>query len=212
MFASDMPGTPPVDHFLGRVQTRTTPKLTTSHALRKYAKQTMSAFAPPARRGDFFYSSVLYADAGNSNHHPRASVAELAALFRPEAPNLYSHGRKPEPSSPAKDPAWHYYSAQLIHYGLAVTKNKNTAKVRLLDAMNQSKLEVPAWVLKLEGELKKEWEAENRKVKKSAGVTHSSKAPKAKAAQNAVAGVNVTGESNYAGEMPLLTCMKSTSR
>lgn len=54
----------------------------------------------------------------------------------------------------------------MIHYGLPVTKDKNAAKVRLLNAMNQFKLEVPAWILKLEGELKKEWEGENRKMKK----------------------------------------------
>jgi hypothetical protein len=129
----------------------------------------MSTFTPPVRRGDFLYSSVLYADPGNANHHPRASVAGLAALLRPEGPSLYSGGRKPEPSSAAKDPPWHFYSAQLIHYGLPVTKDKNVAKVRLLNAMNQFKLEVPAWVIKVESELKKEWEAENRKTKKAAG-------------------------------------------
>ena len=70
------------------------------------------------------------------------------------------------------------YAAQLIHYGLPVTKDKNTAKVRLLNALNQSKLEVPAWILKSEGELKKEWESENRKMKKAA--TGGSTATKAK--------------------------------
>lgn len=181
----------------------------------------MSIFAPPSRRGDFFYSSVLYADAGNSNHHPRASVAELAALLRPEAPNLYAKGRKPDTSAPAKDPAWHFYSAQLIHYGLPVTKDKNAAKIRLLNAMNQFKLEVPAWVSKTEGELKKEWEAENRKLKKSGGpkgepeekasakgkakATPSASVKsavaekaggksKAKTTTNASSGINVTGE------------------
>lgn len=111
---------------------------------------TMSAFATPARRGGF-YSSVLYADPGNANHHPRASVAELAALLRPEAPNLYKKGRKPGTFSPAKDLLWHFYSAQLIHYGVPVTKDKNGDKVRLLNAMNQFKLEVPSWVLKVGG-------------------------------------------------------------
>jgi hypothetical protein len=62
----------------------------------------MSTFAPPVRRGDFLYSSVLYVDAGN-NHHLRASVAELAALLHPEAPNLYNKGRKPEMTSSTKD-------------------------------------------------------------------------------------------------------------
>ncbi|CAO2649523.1 Nn.00g069080.m01.CDS01 [Neocucurbitaria sp. VM-36] len=135
----------------------------------------MSTFAPPTRRGDFLYSSLLYADAGNSNHHPRASAAELAALLRPEAPNLYTNRHQPTFSLPAKDPPWHFYSAQLIHYGLPVTKDKNTAKVRLLDALNQFKLEVPAWVGKVEGDLRKEWEAENRRVRKAAGLSLGSK-------------------------------------
>ncbi|CAN9417913.1 unnamed protein product [Alternaria alternata] len=129
----------------------------------------MAAFAPPVRRGDFVYSSVLYADPGG-NHHTRASVAELAALLRPEAPNLYNKGKKPEVATPVKDQVWHFYAAQLIHYGLPVTKDKNAAKVRLLNAMNQFKLEIPAWISKLESELKAEWEAENRKLKKGASL------------------------------------------
>jgi hypothetical protein len=108
----------------------------------------MTTFAPPARRGDFLYSSVLYADPGKGNHHARASVAELAALLQPEAPNLYTKGRKPEVATPGKDPVCHYYSAQLLHYGLPFTKEKNAVKVRLLNAMNSIQLEVPAWVLK----------------------------------------------------------------
>lgn len=160
----------------------------------------MATFAPPARRGDFLYSSVLYADPGNGNYHGRASVAELAALLRPEAPSLYSKGRKPEVATPAKDQVWHFYSAQLIHYGLPVTKDKNAAKVRLLNAMNQFKLEVPAWVLRIESELKAEWEAENRKLKKRGGVI-SKKAPKSNitskpglgSSQGVTGGVNVTG-------------------
>jgi hypothetical protein len=157
------------------------------------------SFAPPARRGDFLFSSVLYADPGNNNRHPRASVAELAALLRPEAPNLYSKGQQPAAASPAKDPPWHFYSAQLIHYGLPVTKDKNGAKVRLLTAMNQFKLEVPAWILKLEGELKKEWETENRKMKRSGGsgtsTQEKSSKGKAKASDSASQNVNVNGES-----------------
>ncbi|KAH7386835.1 hypothetical protein DE146DRAFT_768522 [Phaeosphaeria sp. MPI-PUGE-AT-0046c] len=154
------------------------------------------AFAPPVRRGDFLFSSVLYADPGNNNRHSRASVAELAALLRPEAPRLYSMGRKPGESSFAKDPPWHFYTAQLIHYGLPVTKDKNTAKMSLLTAMNQFKLEIPAWILKLESELKKEWETEDRKMKKSGhgGTSTANKSNKshAKTSDSAPNGVNVT--------------------
>jgi hypothetical protein len=128
----------------------------------------MLTLAPPVRRGDFFYSSVLYADPGK-NPHLRASVAYLAGLLRPEAPNLYTDGRRPSTSLPTKDPPWHFYSSQLIHYGLPVTKDKNGAKMRLLTAMNQFKLEVPLRVLKVEAELKREWKAENKKIKNGAG-------------------------------------------
>lgn len=68
----------------------------------------MAAFAPPVRRGDFVYSSVLYADPGNDNHHPRASIADIAALLRPEGPILYKKSGKPAPATPSKDPAWHW--------------------------------------------------------------------------------------------------------
>jgi hypothetical protein len=40
--------------------------------------------------------------------------------------------------------------------------------VRLLTALNSFKLEVPAWILKVEGELKAEWERENARLKRGA--------------------------------------------
>jgi hypothetical protein len=149
----------------------------------------MAAFAPPIHRGNFLYSSILYADAGNSNHHPRASVAELAALLRPEAVDLYTPSRTPAPAIPAKDPVWHWYAAQLIHYGLPTTKDKNVAKVSLLNALNQFKLEVPAWILKVESELKTEWEKENARLKKGAG----RKSAKVDAAQMLSQSINLNG-------------------
>ena len=119
----------------------------------------MADFAPPVRRGDFFYSSMLYANVGNGNHHPRATVSLIATLLRPEP-----HAQQSATS--ATDKVWHWYTAQLLHYGLPSTTNKNTAKVRLLDAISQCKLEVPAWILNMEAELKKEWQKENAKLKK----------------------------------------------
>ncbi|KAF1850954.1 uncharacterized protein K460DRAFT_350942 [Cucurbitaria berberidis CBS 394.84] len=128
----------------------------------------MTTFAPPARRGDFLYSSLLYASAGPtpSNAHPRATVAELAALLRPPAPK-FQPDLSSSSSPVAKDPPWHFWTAQLIHYGLPVTKEKNAAKVRLLNALNSFQLEVPEWVRRVEGELKSEWEGANRRGGKS---------------------------------------------
>ncbi|KAL1608666.1 hypothetical protein SLS59_001856 [Nothophoma quercina] len=139
----------------------------------------MATLAPPVHRDKFFYSSVLYADAGNDNHHPRAGVAELTALLRPEAPKA-KKSKTPEITEPAKDPPWHFWTAQLIHYGLTSTKDKNAAKIRLLSALNGNRLEVPGWIQKLESEVKKEWEAENKRLKKASREVATPKTPKSK--------------------------------
>jgi hypothetical protein len=96
----------------------------------------MANLGPPARRGDFYYTGALFADPGSDAAHPRASAAHLSSLLRPEEPNVYKDGRRPADSAPVKDPSWHSYASQLLHYGLPVTKSKNGAKVRLLTAMN----------------------------------------------------------------------------
>jgi hypothetical protein len=156
----------------------------------------MAAFAPPVRRSDFLYSSVLYADVGNGNHHPRATVAELAGLLRPE-----TRSRDVRPTKDAKDPVGHWYMAQLVHYGLPPTKDKNAAKVRLLNAMNSFKLEVPSWILKLESDLKKEWETDNRRAKKGAvGKSHvpAKKSPGKAAHSQSSQTTNVTGRFRFA--------------
>jgi hypothetical protein len=127
----------------------------------------MAAFAPPVYRDKFFYSSILYADAGNDNHHPRANVVDLTALLRPEAPKT-KKTKVAEVTEPVKDPPWHFWTAQLIHYGLTSTKDKNAAKIRLLSALNGNRLEVPGWIQRLEAEVKKEWDSENKKLRKAA--------------------------------------------
>ncbi|KAK7720221.1 hypothetical protein SLS57_005629 [Botryosphaeria dothidea] len=116
----------------------------------------MSNFAPPLSRDGFVYQGQLFADVGNLNRHPRASEAELTALLRPS---------KSLKDAPQKDQVGHWYVAQLKHYGLPPTKDKNAAKVRLLDALNSKKLKVPPDVKKLEATLKKEYDAANRKAK-----------------------------------------------
>ncbi|KAJ9657093.1 hypothetical protein H2201_008301 [Coniosporium apollinis] len=128
----------------------------------------MSAFAPPISRDGFLYHDTFYADVGNLNRHPRASVAELTVLLRPELST-----NKKSNNSVIKDQVGHWYEAQLRHYGLPPTKDKNAAKVRLLGALNTGKLEVPKYVERLEEELRKEYAVENRRAKaaaKGAGV------------------------------------------
>lgn len=116
----------------------------------------MATFAPALQREHYVYHGDFFVDVGNANRHKRASKEELTALLRPALSNK---------NVPVKDEVGHYYEAQLVHYGLPVSKSKPTAKVRLLDALNQGKLKVPEAMQKVEGEMKAQWENENRKAK-----------------------------------------------
>ncbi|KAK7545453.1 hypothetical protein IWX49DRAFT_588635 [Phyllosticta citricarpa] len=116
----------------------------------------MANFAPPICRDGFVYHGQLFADVGNLNRHPRASIQDLNDLLRPS---------KPAKDGQSKDQVGHWYFAQLRHYGLPPTKDKNAAKVRLLNALNGGQLKVPSDVKKLESQLKKDYDAANKKAK-----------------------------------------------
>lgn len=117
------------------------------------------SFTPPISRDRFHYNGDLYVEVGNLNRHKRASVAEISALLRPDLTK--SRGK----SITSKDEVGHWYTAQLIHYGLPPTQDKARAKVRLLEALNASKLLVPPEIKKLEDSLQKEYQAAERKAK-----------------------------------------------
>lgn len=117
------------------------------------------SFAPPISRDGFHYNGDLYVEVGNLNRHKRASIAEISALLRPDLTK--SKGK----STPSKDEVGHWYTAQLIHYGLPPSQDKARAKVRLLEALNASKLLVPPEIKKLEDSLQKEYQAAERKAK-----------------------------------------------
>lgn len=87
-----------------------------------------------------------------------ASIAEITALQIWPSPK----GKK---SIPSKDEVGHWYTAQLIHYGLPPSQGKARAKVRLLEGLNASKLTVPPEIKKLEDSLQKEYQAAERKAK-----------------------------------------------
>lgn len=119
------------------------------------------SFAAPVGRDGFHYNGDLYVETGNHNRHKRATIPEITAILRPDL-------KKPKSvatASPPKDPVGHWYEAQLIHYGLPLSKDKARAKMRLLEALNESKLVVPAGIVKLEADLKKEYMAADRKAK-----------------------------------------------
>ncbi|KAI4260752.1 MAG: hypothetical protein LQ352_000144 [Teloschistes flavicans] len=119
------------------------------------------SFAQPVSRDGFYYNGDLYVETGNLNRHKRASVPEITAIIRPDL----KKGKTGTLTEPPKDQVAHWYEAQLIHYGLPPSKDKARAKMRLLDALNNAKLEVPANVIKVEADLKKEFAAADRKAR-----------------------------------------------
>ncbi|EXJ80085.1 hypothetical protein A1O3_08371 [Capronia epimyces CBS 606.96] len=121
--------------------------------------------APEIKRGDFLYRDTLFVDLGETKRHPRASASELKQLLLPK-----------KGSAPVKDQVGHWYEAQLLHYGLPRTKDKNVAKVRLTTAVVSGALAVPTHISKMEADMKKEYVASVRKAKAAAGVTQASKA------------------------------------
>ena len=110
---------------------------------------------PAVVRDNFVYKDAFFAQVDEDKRHPRASVAELTSLLRPETSS----------APPPKDQVGHWYQAQLLHYELPPSKDKNTAKVRLLQAINANTLSVPAHVTKLEKDMKKEFTAAAKKAR-----------------------------------------------
>lgn len=119
------------------------------------------SFAPPVSRGNFHYNGDLYVEVGTLNRHKRATVAEITTILRPD---LKKKSTKSSIDAP-KDQVGHWYEAQLIHYGLPPSKDKARAKMRLLEALNSSRLIVPPNITKMEAEMKREYAAAERKAK-----------------------------------------------
>lgn len=110
-----------------------------------------------AINGSFVYRDTLFANVGEGKRIPRATVADLNALLLPK-----------KNAAPIKDETANFYVAQLMHYGLPKTKDKNTAKVRLTTALSAGQLSVPSDVQKIETDLKKEYASLQRKAKLAA--------------------------------------------
>lgn len=105
-------------------------------------------------RGEFIFNGALLVDVGGARkRHARASPVDL---------KKYLDGKAP------KDEVAHFYEAQLIHYGLQRSKDKNTAKVRLQLALTQKKLAVPPHLVEMEVQMKKEYLAGIARAKNSA--------------------------------------------
>ncbi|KAJ5467110.1 hypothetical protein N7475_004862 [Penicillium sp. IBT 31633x] len=102
----------------------------------------------PVHHGHFSFNvDTFYVTSSNGHIHPRATHSDLEAVF-----NTAVQDRSSSP-----DHLGHWYEAQILHYGLAPTKHKATAKMRLLEAIQQGSLQVPKYILKIEEDLRKEW-------------------------------------------------------
>lgn len=119
------------------------------------------SIAAPVSRNNFHYNGDLYVEVGNLNRHKRATIDEITAILRPD---LKKKSTKSSIDAP-KDQVGHWYEAQLIHYGLLPSKDKARAKMRLLEALNSSKLAVPPNITQMEGDMKREYAAAERKAK-----------------------------------------------
>ncbi|THV74702.1 hypothetical protein D6D29_08853 [Aureobasidium pullulans] len=133
--------------------------------------------SPAVTRDKFVYNDVFLAQVDDNKRHTRASVPELTHLLRPESS-----------SAPPKD----QYQAQLLHYGLPPSKDKNTAKVRLLQAINPGTLAVPDHVNKLEKEMKKEFVAAAKKAKAAEKTTDAPTKGKKRTHEEATTNTKVT--------------------
>ncbi|EXJ56553.1 hypothetical protein A1O7_06897 [Cladophialophora yegresii CBS 114405] len=121
----------------------------------------MATTSPEVRNGDFLYRDTLFVDLGLNKRHPRAAVQDLKELLLPK--------KGGSASAPPKDQVAHWYEAQLIHYGLPRSRDKNTAKVRLTNALASKTLGVPKDIVALEGEMKREYASALRRTKSGAG-------------------------------------------
>ncbi|KAK4631194.1 hypothetical protein CLAFUW4_02385 [Fulvia fulva] len=103
-------------------------------------------------RGEFLFRDLLLVDVGGElKRHPRASEGEIKRYLEDKE---------------SKDQVAHWYEAQLVHYGLQRSKDKNTAKVRLQQALNQKKLKAaPPHLVDMEASMKREYAAAVRKAK-----------------------------------------------
>ncbi|PLB52433.1 hypothetical protein P170DRAFT_472326 [Aspergillus steynii IBT 23096] len=111
---------------------------------------------PPVSRNGFeYYNDEFYVLVHPNHRHRRSTIPELRAFFN-TSPNTTS----------LKDKPAHWYRAQLIHYGLQPIDRKDTATVRLLDALKQGTLRVPEYIERMEREMKSEYNSKKKSALK----------------------------------------------
>ncbi|KAF4818999.1 hypothetical protein CGCTS75_v011771 [Colletotrichum tropicale] len=106
------------------------------------------AFAAPISRDGFSFAGDSFSVSASGHVHRRSTLPELKAHFKA--------------IGSGKDQPGHWYEAQLLHYGLAPSKVKGTAKMRLMEAVVAGEMTVPASLTALEKDMKKEWTKANK--------------------------------------------------
>ncbi|KAI5893733.1 uncharacterized protein SCHCODRAFT_02622611 [Schizophyllum commune H4-8] len=146
--------------------------------------------AQPVSRDDFFYDgTTFYVEIEGKHRHPRCDASSLHGLLTyTPGPLLTKKGQvaKRQPP-PHKDPPAHFYTAQMIHYGLKPLKTRDPAKKRLVAAFNGgATLAVPAHILQLEQQLATEFAVSGKAVEGPPKTKAKAKAKGAKQAGLAV--------------------------
>ncbi|KAL1709208.1 hypothetical protein EV121DRAFT_276594 [Schizophyllum commune] len=166
--------------------------------------------AQPVSRDDFFYDGTMfYVEIEGKHRHPRCDATSLHGLLTyTPGPLLTKKGQlaKRQPP-PHKDPPAHFYTAQMIHYGLKPLKTRDPAKKKLLAAFDGgATLAVPAHILQLEQQLATEFAVSG----KGAAAPPKTKA-KAKGAKQA--GLAVTfAKQEQSKDVPQVTRGSKTAR
>jgi hypothetical protein len=126
--------------------------------------------ARPVVHEPFSYSGSRFYVTIDGHDHERADPQTLHQLLTYTEPDpVYTKAgnlakRQPPPH---QDSPWHFYTAQLVHYGLKPLKTKDAAKRNLLAAFGADRcLSVPDRILELEERLEREYQQANKVAKK----------------------------------------------
>ncbi|KAL1740713.1 hypothetical protein HDZ31DRAFT_67668, partial [Schizophyllum fasciatum] len=147
--------------------------------------------APASRDGFFHDGHKFYVLVDNKHEHTRCDATTLYGLLT-------------TPTN--RDRPAHFYTAQMMHYGMQPPmKTRDPAKRKLLAAfaVNEGTIHVPANVLKLEKELEKEYRGTQKANKQPP------KAPPPRAAQPPMA---VTPAKDYLWGAELRSCLEGFSQ
>jgi hypothetical protein len=143
-----------------------------------------------SQRSRFTYANntltVMIPNGSRTNLHPRASLPHLKALLTPQVRltrggNISQH----QPAPPDPEP-YDFYLAQLVHYGLDFHFEIEAAQRALEIEIRLGRLRVPASLVKLEKDLKREFEREQMKARESV-ITPSPKVQNGRSREVAIA-------------------------